>query len=80
MAQHQPGNSQGITDKNRATADSAAKSDGSVSAPATYDSHDDLDTALATADAGYFTQSRLDKMTLNDKVYALRLANDSGTF
>lgn len=36
-------------------------------------SNDDMDAALLAA--GY-TQSRIDKMTGNDKVYALRLIND----
>lgn len=63
-------------DPNRATAGSVADGGSTVSAPATYDSNDALDAALITE--GY-TQTECDKMTQNDKVYALRLANDSNT-
>ena len=76
MAQHQPGNAQGFTDPNRATAGSEAVSDGSVTTPADYDSNDSLDANLLLA--GY-TQATLDSMTHNDKVYAVRLADDSTT-
>ena len=77
MAQHQAGNSQGITDKNRAVAASAAKSNGSVTTPANYDSNTTMDTRLVAI--GY-TQAKCDAMTNNDKVYALRLSDDATTF
>jgi hypothetical protein len=62
----------GFTDKRlaRGTAEPG------LSSETTYSTETNLDTALATADAGYFTATRLAQMTRNDKVYALRLAND----
>lgn len=34
---------------------------------------------LATADAGYYTAARMNKMTYNDMVYAVRVLNDPET-
>lgn len=76
MAQHQPGNNQGFTDPNRGTEGSVAKSDGSVATPANYDSNETMDTRLLAL--GY-TQTQLDSMTNNDKVYAIRLSDDAAT-
>jgi len=36
-----------------------------------------LDAQLITFNAAYYTQARLDTMTRNDKIYALRLAYDA---
>lgn len=80
MAQHEPGDVLGITDKNKATAGSAAKSTEAVATVANYASHADLDARLTAISATTFSQSRLDSMTLNDKVYALRVQDDPGTF
>lgn len=77
MAQHQPGNAQGIVDKERAVAGSAPVSSGSLGTPANYDSNASLDTALL---ADGYTQATLDSMTQNDKIYALRLADDADSF
>lgn len=80
MAQHQvdPSVDLGFTDKQRAVAGSAAVTDESVASVALYASNDDLD-AEVIAEYGY-TQAEVDKMTQNDKIYAVRLANDSDTF
>ena len=80
MAQHQIGNSQGVVDKQRSTSRSVAKSNNSVSTPANYDNVAAMDARLQAINAGYYTNARLDSMTMNDKVYALRIADDSGTF
>lgn len=77
MAQHLVGNMQGTVDKRRANAGSAAIQTGSVTNAQTYDSPSDIEAALATADAAYYTAARLNRLTLNDKIYALRLANDA---
>lgn len=79
MAQHQPGNEQGFTDKTKATAGSVADSGASVGTPANYDNNTALDAALTAISATTYSQVNLDKMTRNDKVYALRLNSDSGT-
>ena len=74
MATHQLGNAQGFTDKSRAVA--GPDSTGSVATPANYDSQASLDTRLLAL--GY-TQKKLDGMTHNDKVYAVRLNDDAAT-
>lgn len=48
-----------------------------LSSETAYSTETNLDTALAAADAGYYTAARLATLTRNDKVYALRLASDS---
>jgi len=42
-----------------------------------YDSITDLRTRLAAINAGYYTAARLDMMTKNDMIYALRQASDA---
>lgn len=80
MAQHQVGNlSHGFVDKQRSTSKSAAKSNGSVATPANYDNIAALDARLTAISATTYTQARLDTMSLNDKVYAVRLADDPNT-
>lgn len=79
MATHQPGNAQGFVDKNRSTAGSVAKSNGSVGTPANYDNNTALDARLTAISASTYPQSVLDQMTRNDKIYALRLADDATT-
>lgn len=73
MAQHQLFNKQNFVDKERAVAGSDAVPGGSVGTPANYDSNTALDTRLLAL--GY-SQATLDKMTQNDKVYAVRLNDD----
>lgn len=80
MAQHQIGNAQGVVDKNRSTARSVAKSNGSISTAANYDNVAAMDARLQAINGTYYTNARLDSMTMNDKVYALRLADDAATF
>ena len=78
MAQHTQVNAIGVVDKGRAVAKSAAvPGGGNITAPATYASHTDLDTRLTAISATTYTQAVLDKMTLNDKIYAVRLADDA---
>lgn len=44
---------------------------------ANYLSVNDLRTRLAAINAAYFTAARLNQMTKNDMVYAVRLADDA---
>jgi hypothetical protein len=44
-----------------------------------YSSIADMRTALAAANAGYYTTAKLDQMTHNDMIYALRIELDGGT-
>lgn len=50
-----------------------------LNTPANYASILSLDTALAAANGTYYTQARLDSMTVNDKVFALRSIQDKTT-
>lgn len=76
---HQPGNMEGITDRTRATAGSAADQTSPMATPANYTSEFALDQALSAISASYYSAPRLATMTQNDKIYALRLNSDSGT-
>lgn len=78
MAQHTQHNHLGVVDGGRAVADSAAvPGGGNITSPANYADHAALDTRLIAL--GY-TQTDCDKMTLNDKRYAVRLADDPDSF
>ena len=79
MSQHEWFSPQGFVDKTKATAGSVADSNGSVSTPANYDNNAALDAQLTAISASTYTQAVLDSMTRNDKVYAIRLNDDSGT-
>lgn len=75
MAQHTQHNLLGVVDKGRAVAGSNAVSgSGNITSHNVYADHAALDTALL---ADGYTQTQLDKMTLNDKRYAVRLADDA---
>lgn len=73
MANKENENSQGFVDKRR----TATTTNAVVGTPANYDSVSALRTRLGTIDGTYFSSARLDQMTKNDMVYALRLADDS---
>lgn len=81
MAQNQlrPVNRVNFVAKDRATAASASVSTDSVGTPANYTDMTALDTRLTAIDANAYSQANLDTMTLNDKLYALRINDDSGT-
>lgn len=80
MAQHQlsPEVPMNFIDKTKATSKSVASSGASVATPANYASQTAIDARL-TAISALYTAARLNSMTLNDKVYAIRLADDAGT-
>jgi len=68
-----------IIDK-RATGGTPAAGSTSPISATTYAAVRDMaatDTALATANATYWTQARLDQTMLSDKIYALRMLNDA---
>lgn len=60
-------------------AGSAAVSTDDVTTPGNYQSVSDLDTALL-AKGGIYTQVYLDSLTFNDKVYALKLLDDTTNY
>lgn len=78
MAQHQVGNleANGIVSRAKAVSGSVAVSSNIFATPANYTSNASLDARLATINAGIYTQARLDQMTANDKIYAIRLNDD----
>lgn len=65
-----------FTYRNRANTNSDAHP---LATPANYMSPATLDAALKTANATYYTDALLNKLSINDKVFALRQINDSGT-
>jgi len=75
MAQNQIGNFTGTVDKRDTTKAGANAS--SLSTPANYASVNAMRTRLAAINAGYYTAARLDRMSVNDMVYAIRVADDS---
>ena len=85
MADQMIGNKEGVTNVSTATGTQRSNMGqhpgGNVDDPR---SHDDIDNAdnigqmrarLAVIDAGFYTATRLNTMTMNDMVYALRVAD-----
>ena len=81
MAQHQVGDleASGITSRAKAVAGSVATSGNIFATPANYVSNTALDTRLTAISGTIYTQAQLDKMTANDKIYAVRLNDDPTT-
>lgn len=81
MTQHQLGDleSDGITARNRAVAGSVAVNTSILGNSNNYASISALDARLAAINAAFYTQPVLDKMTANDKIYAVRLSDDLNT-
>lgn len=74
MAEIDAENTLGFVDKRRGRGVNGAQ----VTSPANFSSVSDLRAALTAANGTYFTSARLNSMTKNDMVYALRLASESG--
>lgn len=55
-------------------------SDSDLTTPVNYTSITALRARLTAIDATYYTSAKLDEMTVNDMVYAVRLADDETTF
>jgi len=72
MADVERGNLLGFIDKRRTQISTTAV----VGTPANYTSVGALRTRLAAIDGTYFSAARLNSMTFNDMIYALRLADD----
>lgn len=81
MAQHNLKNSpikMGLSTAH-VVAGSDPKSSDDVTTPANYQSVADLDTRLL-AIGGIYTQDYLDSLTFNDKVYAVKLNDDTTNY
>lgn len=82
MAQHNLKNSfvpMGLS-KGHVTAGSVAVSGDDVTTPGNYQSVADLDAALAAKGAPYNITGYLDGLTLNDKIYILKLMDDATNY
>lgn len=81
MAQHQvsPATDLGFVGRQRAVAGSAAVSSNPLGTPANYKDNTSLDARLTAISATTFPQARLDNMTQNDKIYALRVLDDAAS-
>lgn len=66
-----------FTNSRKATADMGG-GDADIATPANYASIDAMRTRLIAVDAGYYTTAKLDEMSVNDMVYAVR-SHDDGT-
>lgn len=66
-----------FTNATKAVADPGNSS--GVATHANYSSIEALRTRLAEIDSGLYTPEFLDRMTVNDMVYAVRLADDPAT-
>lgn len=60
------------------SANTAATDDARLVSTVDYMSNDNLDARLNAIDSTLYTQANLDRMTQNDKVYALRVRDDLG--
>lgn len=77
MAQNENENVLGFSDKRRATR--AGSSSLSVTTDANFTDVAGLRARLAAAAPSSYTTDRLEKMTKNDMVYALRLLDEAGS-
>lgn len=73
MADSDLGELAGFVDKRRVKGQSGS----SLATPGNYNSVASMRTRLATVNGAYFTAPRLNSMSENDMIYALRLADDS---
>lgn len=68
-----------VTDTRRAAPTGGSNNDTNFAAPLNYSSIANADAQLTTLLPGSFTAARLTQMTLNDKIYALRLHSGGTT-
>lgn len=69
-----------FVNKAKATAGSVTGTGaGALTTPANYDTNAAMDARLIAIDSVTFTQARLDSMTDNDKIFAIRTLDDPGT-
>lgn len=78
MADTEQENILGVTDRRRTQAQTDLP--GNLTTDARYMSVNDLRTRLAAIDAAYYTSTKLNEMTKNDMVFAVRSADDAAGF
>lgn len=79
MSNAQIGNQVGFTDARESPASDANDKSAQVSNEVNYSDIASLDARLTAIDAAYYTAGRLQQMTFNDKVYAVRSNDDSAS-
>lgn len=77
MAQHQLGPVLDDTWVDKRRSGTAAISTGNITTPANFASISALDARLAAVSGTKYTAPRLQTMTVNDKVYALRVEDEA---
>jgi hypothetical protein len=77
MANYDVDSNQGIVDKRKLAKHTAASVAPNLATPANYTSINALRTRLAAANGAYYTTARLDQMSENDMIYALRTIDDA---
>lgn len=75
MADTELENPIGLTDKRRTA--NQTKNPGTIGTSANYNDVGALRTRLAAINGAYYTSARLNGMTKNDMVHAVRLADDA---
>ena len=69
----------GFVNRKRAKAGSSIGDGTDLTTPVNYTSISALDARLDAIDDTYYTPARLQSMTVNDKVYAVRINDDPDT-
>lgn len=84
MADLQIGNLHGVAAVSAGDSDTKTNLNGGTAVDTPWDDTDlatlaAMRTRLAAIDAGYYTAARLNNMTFNDMVYAIRVADSAST-
>jgi hypothetical protein len=77
MANYETDANQGIVDKRKLGRHTTATSPSNLATPGNYASIAGLRTRLAAANGTYYTSARLDQLSENDMIYALRTIDDA---
>lgn len=77
MANYDVDPNEGLTDKRKVGRQTAAAVASNLGTPGNYGSVNALRTRLAAANGAYYTTGRLNQMSKNDMVYALRTIDDA---
>jgi hypothetical protein len=80
MANYQVNNNFGTTDKRKVGRTTAASLAPNLATPLNYTSINAMRARLTAINAGYFTTARLDQMSDNDMMFAIRQTDDLAGF
>lgn len=76
MANYETDSNFNVTDKRKVGRHTTATVAPNLATPLNYTSINALRARLATANAAFYTTARLDQMSKNDMIYALRTIDD----